>query len=135
MRSAFRRGVELLSEPESDSVQSEGKSAGKSASEQMEGIDRVPKNVAQLKPIIDKLMCKVIVIAVWPVSANATQDLPKGADQQWLLKAKEYAQWVEKKVSKEEEYVKDLLTELEAVIALKNSQLGEGFSNEETDWF
>jgi hypothetical protein len=64
MRSAFRRGVELLSEPESHSVQSQGQSAGrlrKSASEGLEGIG-VPKNVAQLKPVINEIMSKVIII-------------------------------------------------------------------------
>ena len=51
MRSAFKRGIELLSEPESNSVQSRGKpieGSSKSASENMEGIVGVPKNVTQL---------------------------------------------------------------------------------------
>jgi dihydrodipicolinate synthase/N-acetylneuraminate lyase len=67
MRSAFRRGVELLNEPESDSVKIRGQTAeasSKSTSEHMEGISRVPKNVTQLKPAIDKLMSKVITIAI-----------------------------------------------------------------------
>jgi hypothetical protein len=69
MRSAFKRGIDLLSEPESHSVQSQGNSAGGESStlpapECREGAIRVPKNVNQLKPLIDKLMCKVIVIAI-----------------------------------------------------------------------
>ncbi len=67
MHSTFRRGVDLLSETESDSVQSQGqtvKSPSKSTSEQtsMEGVSKVPKNVAQLKPVINKLIIKVIMI-------------------------------------------------------------------------
>jgi hypothetical protein len=67
MRSAFKRGVELLSGPKSDSVGSQGKAVqnpSESASEHMEGIGGVPKNVAQIKPVIDKLMRKVIMIAI-----------------------------------------------------------------------
>jgi hypothetical protein len=62
MRSAFRRGLELLSEPESDPVQ--GQSSGsirESSPEDLEGIG-VPKNVTQLEPVISKLMRKVIII-------------------------------------------------------------------------
>jgi hypothetical protein len=65
MRSAFKKGVELLSEPESDSVRSQGQSLGnlrECASEDLEGIG-VPKNATQLKPVINKLMDKVIMIA------------------------------------------------------------------------
>jgi hypothetical protein len=74
MRSAFWRGVELLSEPESDSVQSRGRpveSPSKSASKHMQGINGVPKNATQLKPVIDKLVCKVIVITIRLVSVSA----------------------------------------------------------------
>ena len=73
MRSALRRGIELLSAPETDSVQSQGQTiqnSGKSASEHMKVIDGIPKNVTQLKPDIDKLMCKVILIVICLVSAN-----------------------------------------------------------------
>jgi hypothetical protein len=74
MRSAFRRGVELLSEPELDSVQSQGQRS-KAAPKNMKGINGVPKNATQLKPVIDKLMQRVIAIAnyaIQPVSANST---------------------------------------------------------------
>ena len=67
MRSAFLRGVELLSVPESNTVQSQGRTienSGKYLSEQIEGISGVPKNVTQLQPVIDKLMRKVIMIAI-----------------------------------------------------------------------
>lgn len=69
MCSAFKRGVELLSEPESDSVQhqgqaAEGSSRFSSSYEHMEGISGVPKNATQLEPIIDELMRKVIMIAI-----------------------------------------------------------------------
>jgi hypothetical protein len=67
MRSAFLRGVELLSAPESNFIQSQGRTvenSSKYSSEHMEGIDGVPKNVTQLQPVIDKLMCKVIMIAI-----------------------------------------------------------------------
>lgn len=67
MRSAFRKGVELLNEPELDSVQRRGKnveSPSRSASEHTEDIIGVPKNVAQLKPVINELMRKVIAIAI-----------------------------------------------------------------------
>jgi hypothetical protein len=66
MLSAFTRGVVLLSEPES-SAQGQGKiveSSSKSTSEHMQGIGGVPKNVTQLIPVIDKLMRKVIMIAM-----------------------------------------------------------------------
>jgi hypothetical protein len=62
MSSAVTRGVKLLSELESDSVQRQGEIAensSKSASEYMEGVGWVPKNMTQLKPVIDKLMRKV----------------------------------------------------------------------------
>ncbi len=69
MRSAFKRGVELLSKPESDSIQcqgqaAEGPSRSLSSSEHIEGINGVPKNATQLKPIIDELMHKVIMITI-----------------------------------------------------------------------
>jgi hypothetical protein len=65
MRSAFWKGVELLSEPESDSVQSQGQNVeGESTSKRMEGISRVPKNVTQLKPALNELMRKVIMITI-----------------------------------------------------------------------
>ncbi len=63
MQSAFWRGIERLRAPESDAVQSQGQTAdnsGKSTSEHLEGISGVPKNVAQLQPVIDQLMRKVI---------------------------------------------------------------------------
>lgn len=66
MHSAFWRGIERLRAPESDSVQSRGETSensGKPTSEHMEGISGVPKDVAQLKPVIDQLMQKVIIIA------------------------------------------------------------------------
>jgi hypothetical protein len=61
MRSTFRRGLELLSEPAPGSVQ--GQSSGsprESSSEDLEGIG-VPKNVTQLEPVISKLMRKVTI--------------------------------------------------------------------------
>ena len=64
MCSAFRRGLELLSELESDSVQ--GQSLGslrESSFEDLKGIG-VPKNVTQLEPVISKLMHKVIIILI-----------------------------------------------------------------------
>ena len=91
MRSAFRRGVEILNDRASDSVQNQGNptgNPGKPAPENLEGISVVPKNVTQLKPVIDKLMQKVISIAIRPVSANATQDLTKEVDEEWLETAK-----------------------------------------------
>ena len=63
MRSAFRRGVELLSELELDPVKSQGQSS-KSVTENMEGINGVPKNVTQLKPVVNRLLHKVISIAI-----------------------------------------------------------------------
>jgi hypothetical protein len=67
MQSAFWRGIERLRAPDSDSVQCQGETAensGKSTSEHMEGIRGVPKNVTQLKPVIDQLMQKVIMTAM-----------------------------------------------------------------------
>ena len=67
MRSAFWRGIELLEAPESDSVQSQGETidnTGKSRSECMEGISGVPKNAVQLKPVMDQLIHKVMVITI-----------------------------------------------------------------------
>jgi hypothetical protein len=63
MRSAFWKGIELLSRPESDSVQSQGEIIeGNSTSKHTKGIGRVPKNVTRLKPVVNKLICKVIII-------------------------------------------------------------------------
>ena len=70
IHSALRRGVQLLSEAESGPLKNQGQR--KSAPELMEGISRVPKNAAQLKPVIEKLMCKVIGITIWQVSTNAS---------------------------------------------------------------
>ena len=69
MRSAFWRGVELLHESKSSSDQSQEQlsaveTPSESTSEHTEGICGVPKNVAQLKPVIDKLICKVIMTAI-----------------------------------------------------------------------
>ena len=66
MHSAFRRGVELLSAQESNSVKSQGKTAGSlgSASEHVGGNSRVPKDAAQLEPVINELMQKVSMIAI-----------------------------------------------------------------------
>ena len=71
MHSAFRKGVELLSkrckpESESDTLQSQGQHSGslrECASEDLEGIG-VPKYATQLKPVIKKLMRKVIIIVI-----------------------------------------------------------------------
>lgn len=66
MRSAFKRGVELLGEPEFDPVQGQGQTAENrsgSAPKNMEGICGVPKHAAQLKPeAIDELTRKVIMM-------------------------------------------------------------------------
>jgi hypothetical protein len=74
MRSAFWRGIEVLSVPESDSVESQTQmveESGKSVSERMEGAGKVPKNVTQLKPVIDQLIRKVaIAIPFPPILAN-----------------------------------------------------------------
>ena len=67
MHSAFWRGIDILSASGTDSAQSQGQTVenpGRSASEHMEAIGGVPKNVTQLKPVIDKLMCKVILIVI-----------------------------------------------------------------------
>ena len=73
MRSALQKGIELLSAPETDSGRSQVQTvqnSGKSASEHMKAIGWIPKNVVQLKPDINKLMCKVIPIVICLVSAN-----------------------------------------------------------------
>lgn len=118
MRSAFWRGVELLREPESDSVEGQGKTVenpGKSTSERMEGITGVPKNTARLKSVLDELMSKVVVIATWLVSANTIQDLPKGADQDWISRAKMYAEASQEQLSEEKAVLADFLTQLEVI--------------------
>ena len=77
MRSAFQRGVELLSEPKSSVVQSQEQpftvENPLSTSEHTESICGVLKNVAQLKPVIDKLIRKVIATAIWPILATANK--------------------------------------------------------------
>jgi hypothetical protein len=70
MRSAFRRGVEILSEPESESVRRQGGIAENSSKSASECTGWVPKNVTQLKPVIDELIRKVIMIAIRVVSPN-----------------------------------------------------------------
>ena len=67
MRSAVRKGIELLSGLESSTARSQGQtieSSSKSAPGHIEDIDKIPKNVAQLKSIISKLMQNVIIIAI-----------------------------------------------------------------------
>jgi hypothetical protein len=67
MRSAFWRGVELLGTPESDPPQIQGQTIenySKFISQHMKGTGGVPKNVTQLKPVINNLMCKVIKITL-----------------------------------------------------------------------
>ena len=67
MRSTFRRGIELLSEQESDTSQSQEQTAKnvESASENIEGVcGGVPRNVTQLKPVINELMRKMVMIAI-----------------------------------------------------------------------
>jgi len=74
IRSAFRKGVEILSGPESDPSQSRGttgESRDNSPSKNVEDIGRIPNDSIQLKPVIDKLMQKVIAIAFRSISANA----------------------------------------------------------------
>ena len=75
MRSAFWKGAELLSGPKSSSVQSREQpftvENPPSTSEHMESMLGVPKNVTQLKPVIDKLIRKVIMAAIWRVLATA----------------------------------------------------------------
>jgi hypothetical protein len=68
MCSAFQRGIELLSELKSSVVQSWEQpfmvENPLSISEHTESICGVSKNVAQLKPVIDKLIRKLIVTAI-----------------------------------------------------------------------
>ena len=77
MHSVFWRGIELLSEPKLSAVQSQEQlfivENPLSTSEHMESICGVPKNVAQLKPVIDKLIRKVIATTIWPVLATANK--------------------------------------------------------------
>jgi hypothetical protein len=62
MHSAFKKGVELLIEESpwkshsAEMVENSRKSA--------ESISGVPRNVTQLKPVINELMRKVIMIAI-----------------------------------------------------------------------
>jgi hypothetical protein len=67
MHSAVRRGVELLSGLESSTAQIQGQvieSSSKSASGHIEDIDKIPKNAAQLKSVISKLMENVIMTTI-----------------------------------------------------------------------
>ena len=76
MRSAFRQGIDILNEPESNSARKVTENPSKSASKYAEGINWVPKNATQLELVIDKLMQKVIMYDRHPTSlwhlANAT---------------------------------------------------------------
>ena len=58
------------------------------------------------------------------------KDLPKGADQQWVKKAKQYTQWVRKHASDQEGYWRKLLIDIEAAAPEK---FQEEFSKGETD--
>ena len=62
-------------------------------------------------------------------SANAIQDLPKGADEQWRTKAKQHVGWVKQKVAKEKGFLKTFLSQLEAVAPKEFQEV----TNEETD--
>jgi archaellum component FlaC len=133
MRSAVRRGVELLSRLESSTSRSRGQaieSSSKSAPEHIEDIDKIPKNVAQLKSVISELTQNVIMIAIWQLVANTIQGLPEGFDQKWIEAAKKYIQQAKGKVEVREEYLKGLLSGIEA-LAAENFQ--EEFLNSEID--
>jgi len=65
MRSAFWRGVALLEESEVDGQLGQGPTAGPpNTLAHAEGISEVPRNIALIKPAIDKLMEKVILIMI-----------------------------------------------------------------------
>ena len=70
------------------------------------------------------------MIAIWQLVANAMQDLPEGVDQEWIRKAKKSIQWAQERVSEKEEYLKGILSEIEA-LAANNFQ--EEFLSSETD--
>ena len=133
MHSAVRRGVELLSGLESSTVQIQGQaieSSSKSASGHIEDIDKIPKNAAQLKSVINKLMENVIMIAIWQLIANTMQGLTEEFHQEWIRTAKGCVQWAQERVWAREEYLKGVLSEIEA-LAAKDFQ--EEFLNSETD--
>jgi hypothetical protein len=67
MHSALQKGIEILSVPQSGTAQSQEQTvenSSKSVSHHMDGMGGVPKNVTQLKPVIDKLMSCIIIINV-----------------------------------------------------------------------
>ena len=67
MHFAFWKGLELLNSQETDAIQSQVQrveSPSKSTSKHIEGMKVIPKNVALLEPVMDNLMCKVIVISI-----------------------------------------------------------------------
>jgi hypothetical protein len=57
------------------------------------------------------------------------QDLPKGADQQWLINARDYIQWLQEKVSRKQEYLKGVLERIEAA-ASRNLEAQELLNGE-----
>ena len=60
MRSAFWRGVSLLSDSKSDGGQHQSSTESSlGTSKNAEGFSEVPKNVSLLEPVIDKLIDKV----------------------------------------------------------------------------
>jgi hypothetical protein len=119
MDSAFRRGVALLKESESDAGQHHGP-PGQGPIPATKSIGKVPKDVMLLKPVIGKLMDKVDLI-VRSASADETQDLPKGLDERWFLKAKESADFLRKFQSKKLERLEEILVNLEEDINLVDS--------------
>jgi hypothetical protein len=133
MRSAVKRGVELLSRLESSTSGSQGEaieSSSKNAPEYIENIDKIPKDVAQIKSVISKLMQNVIIIAIWQLVANTMQGPSEEFDQKWIEAAKDYIKWAKGKVELREEYLKGLLSDIEA-LAAENFQVE--FLNSDTN--
>ena len=71
------------------------------------------------------------MIAIRIVSADAMQDLPKGIDKTWRIKARECAKWAQDIMLEDGKCLRRILSALEEAAASQNFQ--EESLNEETD--
>ena len=58
-------------------------------------------------------MDKVIIIEFWPIPAYTVQDLPQGADQEWIKRAKDYVEQLHLEVMNEKVGLGGILDEIE----------------------
>ena len=57
-------------------------------------------------------MDEMVIIAFWPIPADTTQDFPRGADQEWIERAKKHVEQLHLEVMDEIVGLEGLLNEI-----------------------